>query len=80
MTECSTSVMLSPLGKKPVVVTNDGGNVTSDAGVLLLRDVDREIGLLRRMVQCLGDSREQGKVAHTLEALIGQRVFQMAAG
>ena len=80
MTECSTSVMLSPLGKKPVVVTNDGGNVTSDAGVLLLRDVDREIGLIRRMVQCLGDSRDQSKVQHTLEALIGQRVFQMAAG
>jgi hypothetical protein len=63
-----------------VTVTNDGGDLTSDAGVLLLRDVDRGIGLIRRLVECLRDPRQQAKVDHTLEVLVGQRMFQMAAG
>jgi hypothetical protein len=80
MTECSTSLTLSPVRKKPVTVRNDGGDLTSDAGVLLLRDVDRGIGLIGGLVKCLRDPRQQAKVRHTLEVLVGQRMLQMAAG
>lgn len=80
MTECSTSLLLSPLQKRPLVVSNDGGDLTSDAGVLLLRDMDRKIGLIDGLARCLSDPRQPGKVRHTLEVLVGQRMFQMAAG
>jgi hypothetical protein len=80
MTECSTSLMLSPLQKRLLVVSNDGGDLTSDAGVLLLRDMDRRIGLIDGLARCLSDPRQPGKVRHTLEVLVGQRMFQMAAG
>jgi hypothetical protein len=88
MTECSTRLALSPLSKngtkgsidRPVVVANDGGAITSDAGVLLLREVDRRVGLTRRLAECLTDLREQGKVDHSLLEILAQRVFQIAQG
>lgn len=63
-----------------MLVRNDGGDLTSDAGVLLVRDMDREVGLIRRLVECLRDPRQQAKVDHTLEVLVGQRMLQVAAG
>jgi len=80
MAECSPSLSLSPLSGKPITVATDGGDLTSDAGVLLLRELDREIGLVSRLAACLDDPRQPGKVQHSLEALLTQRLFQIAAG
>ena len=80
MAECSTSLALSPLSKKPVTVATDGGALTSDAGFLLLREIDRELGLLPRLAACLRDLRAPGKVEHTLEALLSQRVLSAVCG
>ncbi len=88
MTECSTRLHLSPLTKngtkgsinRPIVVANDGGAITSDAGVLLLREVDRRVGLTRRLAGCLTDRREPGQVTHPLRELLSQRIFQIAQG
>ena len=68
------------LAKKAVVVSNDGGALTSDAGVLLLRAVDRRLGLTRRLARGLKDWRVPGKVRHSVEALLAQRVLQIALG
>jgi Transposase DDE domain group 1 len=80
MTECSLSLTLSPLPKKPVVVTADGGALTSDAGVLLLREVDERLGLTRGLADCLPDRREPAKVRHSCLALLRQRLYQIALG
>jgi len=61
-------------------VRNDGGALTSDAGVLLLRQLDERLGLTRRLAGCLVDRREQGKVRHDVLALLRQRIYQIALG
>jgi hypothetical protein len=62
------------------VIRADGGALTSDAGVLLLRQLDERLGLTRRLAGCLVDRREQGKVRHDVLALLRQRIYQIALG
>lgn len=80
MTDCSTDLTLFSLSTKPVVIRADGGALTSDAGVLLLRQLDERLGLTRRLAGCLVDRREQGKVRHDVLALLRQRIYQIALG
>ena len=58
----------------------DGGALTSDAGALLLREVDRRTGLIDRLVEALHDGRDPRYVVHPLGDLLRQRVFQIALG
>jgi len=80
MTDCSLQITLFPLPRKPVVVRNDGGALTSDAGVLLLREIDARVGLTKRLARCLRDRREQEKVHHQTIELLRQRIYQIACG
>jgi len=63
-----------------VEATFDGGNVTSDAGVLFLRAVEKGTGVIRGLVAAIQDRRDQRYVDHSLEDLLRQRVFQIAQG
>ena len=63
-----------------VVAAFDGGEVTSDAGALLLGATDRVIGLVTRFATCFDDGRVQTQVEHTIEAMVAQRVFGIALG
>jgi len=80
MTECSAELTLFPLSSKPVTVRSNGGALTSDAGALLLRQLDERLGLTRRLMGCLVDRRERGKVQHDLLSLLRQRIYQIALG
>jgi hypothetical protein len=80
MTECSTELTLFPLSRKPVQLRNDGGALTSDAGVLLLREIDERLRLTERLASCLVDRREPAKVRHTILGLLRQRIYQIACG
>ena len=66
-------------GKK-VQAQFDGGTVTSDAGVLLLREVDRRTGIVDRVVGALREWRDPRYIVHSLGDLVRQRVFQIALG
>ena len=66
-------------GKK-VTADFDGGCLTSDAGVLFLREVERGIGLIKRLADVLTDRRHQSYVDHPYETLLRQRIFQIACG
>ncbi len=57
-----------------------GGNVTSDAGSLLLRQADLKIGLTKRLVEVMDDTRVQGQVEHTQHQMLMQRVYAIALG
>lgn len=57
-----------------------GGEVSSDGGLLLLREVDRRLGLTKQVSAVLDDSRQSGKVAHDAASLLRQRVFALCAG
>jgi Transposase DDE domain group 1 len=63
-----------------VVAAFDGGEVTSDAGGLLLGATDRAIGLMGRFAACFADGRARPQVEHTVEAMVAQRVFGIALG
>jgi Transposase DDE domain group 1 len=70
----------SPVAGKAVRVTFDGGRLTSDAGVLLLADVERRLGIAERLARCLADPRSPGRVRHTLADMIRFRMLLIAAG
>jgi len=58
----------------------DGGRQTSDAGLLLLREVEERTGLLRRFAGCFTDHRRADRIEHTVGELVSQRVLGQALG
>jgi hypothetical protein len=58
----------------------DGGTITSDAGSLLLREVEAKTGLLAELACCFEDFRDPELIEHSVEELIKQRVFALALG
>ncbi len=68
------------LGGREVVGDFDGGTISSEGGALLLREVDGRIHLLSRLAQCFDDRRDRGRIEHTVEELISQRVIALAQG
>jgi hypothetical protein len=70
----------SPITGKAVRVAFDGGRLTSDAGVLLLADIERRLGIAERLARCLEDPRSPARVRHALAEMIRFRVLLIAAG
>jgi DDE family transposase len=58
----------------------EGGALSSDCGALLLRGVDRQIGLTERLAAAIHDKRHQSYIDHPLRALLAQRMYQIASG
>ena len=79
MTECS-QLSFGFLGRREVVGRFDGGRVSSDGGLLLLREVDRRFGVTEAVADQLRDRRQPGKVRQSLHDLVRQRVYQIACG
>lgn len=80
-TECiQSSFGFEPVGKREVVARFDGGDITSDAGALLLREVERRTGILRQLAACFTDYRRPEQIEHSVAELLGQRVFGLALG
>ena len=71
---------MTALGSRTVTARFDGGAITSDAGGLLLREVEAKTGILRRFAACFTDHRDPELVEHTVGELIAQRVFALALG
>src|SRR3989442_8179517 len=80
-TECSDQPLLfQDLGPRKVVADFSGGTLSSDGGVLLLRQVDQTLGLSRALADCFIDSRDARWTDHTVEQLIRQRLYGLALG
>jgi hypothetical protein len=69
-----------PVAGKPVHAAFDGGRLTSDAGVLVLAEIERGLGIADRLARSLEDPRSPGRVHHTLAEMIRFRVLLIAAG
>jgi hypothetical protein len=81
MTQCiQQQLLFQDLGDRTVVGQFDGGNVTSDAGGLLLREVETKFGFIARFAQCFTDHRDPDSCEHTLLDLLKQRVFGLSLG
>src|SRR5499433_1220861 len=78
--ELATPLHLAPVGDKAVDLDFDGGRLSSDAGLVLLKDPDEQLGFTRALAAVLKDSREPRRVHFTLHDLLKQRVLQIAAG
>src|SRR5271167_1951305 len=80
-TECSAGQLeFEAFGSRRVTASFDGGAITSNAGALLLRQIDHTIGLSREAAACFTDGRDQDQVEHSLETLVAQRVHGLALG
>lgn len=81
MTQCTQdSFEFEAHFSRRVVASFEGGTITSDAGALLLRQVDRRIGLLPRLAQCFTDFRHPVYVSHQVAEMVSQRVYALALG
>src|SRR5207245_197367 len=80
-TECIAQVTFrfEPNGK-PVVAAFDVEHASSDGGAVLLKGIDTQLGLTKRVAACLADGRQPGKVRHQTLELLRQRVFGLACG
>jgi hypothetical protein len=79
-TDCSQQLTFWDLGKQQVTVDFQDGQVVSDAGLLLIRLLDKQLGVLATVAGRLPDPRAQTLVTHTREALLTQEVYQILAG
>ncbi len=80
-TECSRNLFgYEAVEGRQVVAAFDGGQVTSDAGALLLGAANRALGLVRRLVGCFTDGRAPELVEHTVETMLMQRIGGIALG
>lgn len=80
-TECSADLFgFAPVEGRQVVASFDGGEITSDAGGLLLGAADRAIKLTDRFSKCFEDARCPWLIEHEVRTLAAQRIFGIALG
>lgn len=74
------SVLFPELSSKPILAEFDQSAASSDGGALLLKAADEELGLTQKLADCLSDTRQTGKVRHSVLEALRQRVFGIALG
>jgi hypothetical protein len=80
-TECTpVQAEFQGLGRRKVVAAFDGGHISSDGGVVLLRETDARLDITQRMAQCFTDYRNPDQTEHSLLDLLRQRIYGIALG
>jgi len=80
-TQCIREQMeFHQLGRRAVIGRFDGGKISSDAGGVLLREVEKRTEILKRLAGCFRDYRNEDRIEHTVGSLIRQRVYGIALG
>jgi hypothetical protein len=81
MADCTaTQLEFAPFKRRRVSAEFSGGDVSSDGGVLLLRQVERRVRLLERAAAALNDPRDPERITHSLADMLKQRVFGLCQG
>lgn len=81
MTKFTKQLLLfKDISGKKIEADFDGGEVSSDAGLLFLREVEKRSGIIRRIANVFRDRRHPGYITHQLLELLKQRVFQIISG
>src|SRR6202158_1843735 len=71
---------LSPVSGKTIVAKFDGGLLSSDGGILVLREVEQRLRVADRMAACIKDPRALDQITHSLADIIRFRLLMIAAG
>ena len=71
---------LSPVSGKTVVAKFDGGLLSSDGGILVLREVEQRLRVADRLAACMVDPRAADQITHSLAEIIRFRLLMIAAG
>src|SRR4051812_23246994 len=81
MTQCKPKpIEFHTLGSREIVAQFDGGDITSDAGGMLLREVEQRTGILKQFAECFTDYRKAEAVEHPVKDLVAQRVYGLCLG
>lgn len=81
MPNCTNEpIELGKVGRRVVEASFDGGDIVSDGGVLLLRQVDQRIGLTKSIARVFDDRRRRASVAHGMRDLLAQRIYGLCCG
>jgi hypothetical protein len=75
-----TQLCCPPVGGQTIRADFEGGALSSDFGALLLRGLDRQIGLTQRLAAAIHDKRHPSSIEHPLRDLLAQRIYQIASG
>jgi hypothetical protein len=80
-TQCNQELLeFHPLENRAVRGEFAGGAITSDAGGLLLREVEKRTGIIAQFAACFRDHRQAERIEHRVEELVAQRVYGLALG
>jgi hypothetical protein len=71
---------LGKVGRRVIEAAFDGGDIVSDGGVLLLRQVDQRIGLTKSIARVFEDRRRRASISHSMRDLLAQRVYGLCCG
>jgi Transposase DDE domain group 1 len=74
------SVLFPNLSRRPVVLKFDQRHGSSDGGAILLKACDERLCLTQRLASCIVDARQAGKVEHSIQDLVRQRLYGIACG
>lgn len=80
MSPVNQAILFDDLGPRKVQADFSGGHLSSNGGLLLLRQVNRGLGITRRLAGCFYDLRQQDYVDHAVEQLLDQRLYGLALG
>ena len=71
---------LPSIGKKKITAAFDGGQISSDGGVLLLAGADHRLRLIDRLAELIPDHRDPAQITHTIADILRARIFAIACG
>jgi hypothetical protein len=78
--DTSKQMVFTGIDGKKVTAAFEDVTVTSDFGAVLLREVDRKVGLIEKLAGCIRDERVAHKVRHELPEMLRQRIYQICCG
>ena len=71
---------LSPVGGKTITATFDGGTLSSNGGVLILREIEKKLGLATVLSRHIPDDRDGTRITHSYSDMTRARMFAIASG
>ncbi|MEM6838920.1 MAG: IS1380 family transposase [Cyanobacteria bacterium P01_C01_bin.120] len=80
MTECQSELALDFYPVRPLQVQFSGLDLSSDAGLLLVRQAEEHLGICRGLAGCIAEWRDSSKLVHPLIDLVSQRIYQIVGG